>query len=245
MFSTLRKSLFILLCYLFCLPLFSENRTDSVVIVYTEQRQKNFALPDSNKEKAIFNKEEYQYKAIKKKKQGESFWERFWRFIGNLLKGLDRPDKSASPVNIFKWILLILGIALAIFLLYKSPFIKILKGNKRIKNIDFDSEEIKLSEETIDQMIDKAERNSDFRKAIRLQLLKYLKYLSDSNQIFWESHKTNQDFIYEIKNNAVRTTYIKIARQYDLVWYGERKIEKEAYETIKNMVLSPSNKING
>jgi hypothetical protein len=218
---------------------------DSVVLDYSEQSQKNFALPDSNKEKAIFNKEEYQYKEIKKKPQGESLWERFWRFIGNLIKGLDRPDKSTSPVNIFKWILLILGIALVVFLLYKSPFIKILRGNKRLKNIDFDSEEIKLSEETIDQMIDTAEQNSDFRKAIRLQLLKYLKYLSDSNQIFWESHKTNQDFIYEIKNNDVRTTYIKIARQYDLVWYGERKIEKEAYETIKNMVLTPSNKING
>jgi hypothetical protein len=243
--SILKKSLFILLCYLFFLPLFCEVKIDSATLNYTEQRQKSFSLPDSNKEKAIFNKEEYQYKEIKKKRQGENLWERFWRFIGNLLQGLNRPDGSASPINIFKWILLILGIALAIFLLYKSPFIKVLRGNKRIKNIDFDSEEIKLSEETIDQMIDKAEQNSDFRKAIRLQLLKYLKYLSDSNQIFWESHKTNQDFIYEIKNNNVRTTYIKIARQYDLVWYGERKIEKDAYETIKNMVLLPSNKING
>jgi hypothetical protein len=243
--STLIKLLLALFCYLFCPQLFSENSIDSIAIDYTEQRQKKFAIPDSNKEKAIFNKEEYQYKEIKKKNQEESLWSRFWRFISNLLNGLSQPDKSASPVNIFKWILLILGIALAIFLLYKSPFIKVLKGNKRLKNVDFDSEEIKLSEETIDQMIEKAEQNSDYRKAIRLQLLKYLKYLSDSNQIFWESHKTNQDFIYEIKNNDVRATYIKIAQQYDLVWYGERKIERAIYESIKNMVFTPSNKING
>jgi hypothetical protein len=242
--SVLKKSLFILFCHLPFVPVFCDNRMDSIAIDYTEQGQKKFALPDSNKEKAIFNKEEYQYKAIKKKNPGESLLDRFWRFILDLISGLDQPNKSASPVNIFKWILLILGIILAVFLLYKSPFIKVLRGNKRLKNIAFDSEEIKLSEETIDQMIDKAEQNLDFRKAIRLQLLKYLKYLSDSNQIFWESHKTNQDFIYEIKNNDIRTTYIKIARQYDLVWYGERKIERDSYETIKNMVHKPSNKIN-
>jgi hypothetical protein len=245
MYSALKKLCLILICSLLYLPLFCETKVDSVIINYSEQNQKKFALPDSNKEKAIFNKEEYQYKAIKKKKQGENILERLWRFIQRLLNVLNRPDKSSSPVNIFKWLLLILGIALAIFLLYKSPFIKVLKGNKRVKNIDFDSEEIKLSEETIDQMIEKAEQNSDFRKAIRLQLLKYLKYLSDSNQIFWESHKTNQDFIYEIKNNTVKNTYTKIARQYDLVWYGERKIERDVYESIKNLVLAPSNKVNG
>ncbi len=244
----MKKIQFLYLLYLlsFATPvLYAE---DSIPNIYTEQQKKDFTLPDSTKEKAIFNKAEYQYKALKKTDdKTETFWQRLIRYIIDFFKHLNPPKtSSAEPINIFKWVLLGLGIGLVIFLLYKSPFIAILRGNKKLKNVNFEADEIKLSEETIDQMIEKAEANGDYKKAIRLQLLKLLKYLSDTQQIEWESHKTNQDFIYEIKNNAVKQNYISIAKAYDLVWYGERAISNIDYSEIKKIVLSHSyNVVNG
>jgi hypothetical protein len=234
--------------YLFVLTLPAVYAGDSLPNIYTEQQKKDFALPDSIKEKAIFNKAEYQYKAIKKiDNKKESFWQRMVRYITNFFNNLNPPKTSSDgPINIFKWMLLLLGIGLAIFLLYKSPFIAILRGNKKLKNVNFEADEIKLSEETIDQMIEKAEANADYKKAIRLQLLKLLKYLSDTHQIEWESHKTNQDFIYEIKNSNVKQNYTSIAKAYDLVWYGERVISNNDYSEIKKIVQSHSyNVVNG
>ncbi len=218
---------------------------DSSVFAYSEQSKKTFVLPDSAKEKVIFDKKEYQYKAIKKIQQGESFWTKLARIITRLFSSLDRPNESKDSGNILKWIFLFIIIVLAVYLLIKSKFVHFLIRNKRVNQTAFESEEIQYNEERIEDLITKAEQSQNYKMAIRYQLLKMLKYLSASHQIYLESHKTNMDFMYEIKNKAVRATYVKVANAYDLVWYGERNLLASEYESIKEVVQNYSYSVNG
>jgi hypothetical protein len=233
------KLIHIILFYAYILLYSSKIKADTTIVYdYSEQALKVFHLPDSIKEKAIFDTPEYQYKPVKPKQINTSWWDRFKRFLERLFMNLDlsRPDGTKSSGNIWKWILFVSLLAVAIYLFIKSPFISIIRSKKRVTDVNFEAEEIQMSEASIDDIIQQSELNSDYKKAIRYQLLKLLKYLSESRQIEWESHKTNQDFINEITHKETRDAYKSIAQQYDLVWYGERIIDDKAYEEIKRVV---------
>ncbi len=232
----MRLLIYILLFFCFSARLQAFVVSDSNAVDYSEQIKKKFVLPDPIKEKAIFDKKEYQYKDIKKVKQGEDFWAKLIRLINRLFAGMDRPNGNKSSGNVFKWIFLVAIIVLATFLLIKSKFIHLLMGNKRVNQAAFEAEEIHLSEARIEDLILKAEQNNDYKNAIRYQLLKMLKYLSASNQIYLESYKTNIDFIHEIKRKEVKLAYIRIANAYDLVWYGERNLAPSEYDSIKEVI---------
>lgn len=90
------------------------------------------------------------------------------------------------------------------------------------------------------KLISEAIENNDYRLAIRYQYLQMLKKMSASEIISYDPEKTNLDYTYEIKNEAIRTQFQYTSYVYNYVWYGEFAIDKAQYEqaqTSFNLIL--------
>lgn len=113
--------------------------------------------------------------------------------------------------------------------------------DENIHDIDFDKD------------IRDAERDEDYRRAIRLLFLKVLKSLSDAEMIYWDPNKTNHQYLYELKGTNAYSSFVNCVNVFDLVWYGEWKIDKGYYlknkpafdELVKNSTKIKTAVFNG
>jgi len=90
------------------------------------------------------------------------------------------------------------------------------------------------------KLISEAIANNDYRLAIRYQYLQMLKKMSASEIISYDPEKTNLDYTFEIKNEAIKEQFLYTSYVYNYVWYGEFAIDKAQYEkaqTSFNLIL--------
>ncbi|PTX62036.1 hypothetical protein C8N46_103134 [Kordia periserrulae] len=80
------------------------------------------------------------------------------------------------------------------------------------------------------KLIQEATANGDYRLAIRYQYLNMLKQLSAAEIIAFDPEKTNLDYTYEIKEEALREQFQYTSYVYNYVWYGEFDINQAQYE---------------
>ncbi len=96
---------------------------------------------------------------------------------------------------------------------------------------------LKLSEENIheldfDKLISRAVENEEYRDAVRLIFLFALKKLSDANQIQWQSGKTNDEYIAELKQHPALPRLRELRYYFDYAWYGHFEINSQTYEGV-------------
>lgn len=94
------------------------------------------------------------------------------------------------------------------------------------------------SSDAFEQLISRAETNTDYRLAIRYQYLQVLKALSLKNLISIEDDKTNAEYLNEIQNVNLNIQLSKILYIYDYTWYGEFEINKTQYDIAKTKFQS-------
>ena len=106
---------------------------------------------------------------------------------------------------------------------------------KNKKKISIEYEEIidNIHEIDFKDKLMNAEKNKDFRSAIRYQFLNVLKKLSDKKQIDWNTEKTNHDYLKELKTESSKTNFAELLYIFEYVWYGEFEINEEAYLQFK------------
>jgi hypothetical protein len=173
----------------------------------------------------------------------ESLWDRFWAWIGQLLDGM---FDQAVNTNWGRVIVYIVGLALfivLIMLILKVNAFKILYSgegkaqkyqvlDENIHEMDFE----KLIAEAIDQQ--------DYRKGIRLLFLYALKLLADKHLIHWEPGKTNHDYVGELSKIELRTGLNELSFYFDYAWYGNFKINHEAFSKVQNTFETWKTKIS-
>ena len=110
-----------------------------------------------------------------------------------------------------------------------------LRKNKKFKKpqvINLEDEQI-IKEADLDQLINDAIGQNDYRLAIRYFYLKSLKLLIDNNLIKWHADKTNHDYVNEIYNPMLRKVFNDLTGIYDYVWYGKYQPDKTGFDKIK------------
>lgn len=90
-----------------------------------------------------------------------------------------------------------------------------------------------------EDLITEAEKNYQYRLAMRWQYLKYLKHLDDSHIIAWQQNKTNSDYKLEISDPAGRYKFSRIARGFENVWYGEASAGYKDYVDYVDLITAP------
>lgn len=164
------------------------------------------------------HKEAGQAMAKSNEKRDSSFLARLFNFRG---------------ASLFFWMLAIFFI---LFIIYKV-FIKsgfFLPGLKRRNVFPDTAEDEELQEvHAYDQFISDSERESQFNLATRYYYLKTLKNLKDTELIQYSPDKTNQEYIYELRDVHLRESFRELTRNYEYVWYGEFFLQEDRYQKIK------------
>lgn len=95
-------------------------------------------------------------------------------------------------------------------------------------------EDIDITSETdLQSKIKDALDKKNFRLAIRYQYLYLLQLMSQNGIITYHKEKTNSDYRYEIKNQALAQAFDYTSYIYDYTWYGGFEMNGSQYEMAK------------
>ena len=177
-----------------------------------------------------YQTDDFNYKPNKPKETG---WDGLGKWLRNLFGNQDG-FWAGIFIKIFGFLVLgfVLYILISYFISKDGNFI--FRKNK--KTISIEDEEIIENIHEIDfkEKLMNAEKNKDFRSAIRYQFLNVLKKLSDKKQIDWNTEKTNHDYLKELKTESSKTNFAELLYIFEYVWYGEFNINEEMYQPLKN-----------
>lgn len=135
------------------------------------------------------------------------------------------------------WIFVIALILAVIYLAYilinegGTSLFSSKKNTEITTHEDFSVENIEQTD--IESLITSAEKNGDYRLAIRFYHILVLKRLSLKNFIKLEEDKTNEEYFYEVKQQGFSNDFKFTSYLYDYIWYGEFPINLKQYQTAK------------
>jgi len=125
---------------------------------------------------------------------------------------------ALGVLAIYILVRLLVGENAASFFTRKSKMVAPLNiEEEHIENID------------LDEYINAALVQKNYRLAIRYMYLKSLKLLSLTNVIEWHFEKTNSDYYNEIDNQSLKADFKKVSYLYDHIWYGEFELDEEGF----------------
>ncbi len=167
-----------------------------------------------------------------------TWWNDLLMWLGNLFsrffEWLFGVEKAVGYLASFFEVIPYILIAILLFLLIKfflnvnARALTYSKKNQAIVTLSEDEHIIK--NEDIDQLIQQALKDKNYRLAIRYYYLLLLKSLGHKEYIVWELQKTNDDYINEIKAQDLKEHFSRITRVYDYIWYGGFDLDKASYQ---------------
>jgi len=171
------------------------------------------------------------------------------RVFQKFLTWLFGVEKATGLISTFFRALPYFILALCLFIITKF-FIKLNTNSltrqsmaKKGEILLFDEEKL-LKSENLDELLNQAIADNNFRLAIRYEYLKILKYLSQLKLIDWQVQKTNDDYYSELSQQALKPMFKQSTLLYDYVWYGNFKINQNHYAKIKVTLDQFLTKIN-
>lgn len=157
------------------------------------------------------------------------------------IKKLKEQDQDADidMGNFFSFLPTLFKILVGLLLLYAAYMIVTVwlgkKGNwlfqKKNEKLLTYQEDIDITSETdLQAKIKEALSQNNFRLAIRYQYLYLLQLMSQNGIITYHKEKTNSDYRYEIKNQALAQAFDYTSYIYDYTWYGGFEMTESQYE---------------
>jgi hypothetical protein len=189
-----------------------ELRKVSEQVVDSLKRDPDFAYANDEK---IYN----QPKEEQKPRSG--FWDGLDGFFSN------------SSVRAITYIILI---AFFIFIIYRIIVVNnlfLFYSSKKLP-VDEEEEAVDISSDNLDDKINKAAGEKDYRSAIRYLYLKGLRLLNEKGWIRYHAQSTNHDYVYQLSQNPVAGDFRFLTQVYDYVWYGEFAVNDEQYNRVQS-----------
>jgi hypothetical protein len=179
------------------------------------------------------NQKEFQYR--EGGYVGESLWSRFWRWFWGLFDSNDKQTALSFFGIIMQYLLIGLGVAALVFLIFKLAGIDVLNVIRRksmSETIPYDESVENIYAIDFNAEVDKAVSQQNYRLAVRLLYLRSLRQLADAGLIHWDINKTNTIYIDELTNAEQRLAFKLLTRQFEYVWYGEFIIDAQIFTKI-------------
>lgn len=168
--------------------------------------------------------------------QEPSWWERFKAWLEEFIsEWFGRGVAGFFSGNLIYIISAAVVIA-ALVVLSRGSLRRVFHGAPRsLGEVTTTDEDIR--EMDIEALIREAEVNNDLRRAIRLHYLLVLRKLVDEGVLTWSPERTDQDYMAQIKEDALRSRFAHIALVFQWVWYGHAEVDAERYASIKRPFL--------
>ncbi|WP_109434569.1 MULTISPECIES: DUF4129 domain-containing protein [Aquimarina] len=245
----------ILYCFLFFISFsLSAKIQDSTVtsiaqeIVYDLDSPKEIIKLDDQKIQEFQKQDDFNYTEYQ---EPDNWWTRLkkwfnqlWRKFKSWFFGVDEITGFWAIIFQLLPYLLIIGI---LFLL-GWLFMKVNPGDMLLEKqippqVELTEDEDIIQNKDIQQLINQALQNNNYRLAIRYYYLFVLKKLSDLELITWEAQKTNTDYTKEISNDIIKKQFKSITKLYDFTWYGSFEVNEKSYLQAEKEFKSITNSI--
>ena len=154
-----------------------------------------------------------------------------------LLKKQKQLKPAKDPVNVFpaiKTILWVLLIGTLLFVLYRV-FLSdrgLFASPTRNKQLEVEDEPV-TDEMYLDEQLNEAIRNKNYRLAIRFLYLQSLSRLAEKGWLQLSPDKTNYQYVRELAKPQLKQSFARITLHYEYAWYGDFNIAAEVFEPVK------------
>lgn len=163
---------------------------------------------------------------------GESLWQRFMRWLGELIDAILRSATETNWGRLVTYTILLVVFVVIVMMILRVNAFKVFYGgsasaiahktlNENIHEMDFD------------HLIREALTQTDYRLAVRLQFLFALKMLSDKNYIHWEQGKTNTDYVNELSVDSLKNGFSELNHYFEYAWYGNFAVTHSVFAHVK------------
>ena len=164
-----------------------------------------------------------------------SFFDRMLSFLFRLFFAI-----IGNPVGNFIFrAVLIASIAIVVILLLnqllEGNLVSVFTNKNVDKTISFKITEEEIEEMNLEELKEKALRNSDFHAATRYVYLMTLKLLNQKELINWKIEKTNLDYERELSNHPVNPLFRKLTTFYEFVEYGDFEIDRAGFSKVDTL----------
>ena len=186
--------------------------------------------------KAKYSSKEFDYteeiKKVKPKEIPPETYEpnAFTKFLAKVLQFF-----ASLPWSFIFYTFVALFLAFIAYRIYKYGGVFKANSKKIYNESDFDYIEENLAEVNLDGLIAKAENAQNYPLAIRYLHYQNLQNLDKKGLIEWNPKKTNQQFINQIKQENIQTSFANNTKVFNQIWFGEFKIDATQYQTFKAM----------
>ncbi len=221
-FSSKYKSAFfaILLFLIGCSGAYQASSLKDTAVV-------RFVSPDSITERAVFSDTKLQYDFNTKYEPG--LLQRFLEWISKVLFGDVEYKNISFTRQMIIWLVVLLFLALAFRILYKSGFTKLVKSSSKPTGFSFTELKDGLYAINFEKAINDAVLVGDWRSAIRWQYLRSLHMLEKKGLLEFLPAKTNFDYLNELRKTKLQEGFSGLSKIFEYVWYGKFLIDQKAY----------------
>jgi uncharacterized protein DUF4129 len=173
----------------------------------------------------------------------ESLWDRFLAWIAQMLDALFSNAVNTDWGRIIVYAIGLVILIVVIMMLLKVNAFKILYSGagaaQKYQVLDED-----IHEMDFERLIQDAVDLQDYRRGVRLVFLYALKLLSDKELIYWQSGKTNHDYVAELGKKELKTGFNELSFYFDYAWYGNFPINHDTFRKIQHTFSDWRNKIS-
>jgi hypothetical protein len=143
------------------------------------------------------------------------------------------PDLTEKQFNNVLVVALVMVLVLVIVFLYiYKPSLFYLN---RKQKLDYHLEDEDIEGLNLDQLIQKALQKGEYTEAIRWTYLKVLKTLNEREWISFDSNKTVNEYVNELKQTDLKSGFRNLSRQFIYYRYGNREASQEIFERFQEL----------
>lgn len=218
-------------------------------IIYDLDSTKEIKEFNSNEIEKLKKEDDFDYTAYE---EPDNIWTRLKRWVGQLWSRFLNWIFGAGEITGF-WAVLVkllpYIIIIGVLFLLGWLFMKVnprdmLFEKQEPPQIILSEDEDIIQNQNIQNLIEQALKENNYRLAIRYYYLSVLKKLSDTDLIAWESQKTNTDYLRELKDASLKQKFQNITRLYDFIWYGSFEIDQTSFRQAEQKFKSITNSIS-
>ncbi|GGK87084.1 DUF4129 domain-containing protein [Rufibacter glacialis] len=189
--------------------------------------------PNPQRLQALREKREFQYQ--QDVRPDRSLWERFWRRIGKFLSNL---LAGTSYQGFWKYVVYAIAIGTTVFVVLKLlqvDFTGLLGRKAAPAALAYETYRENIHEIDFQTLLEEAEAQGDYRRAVRLHYLRTLKALTDQGLIDWRPGKTNRSYVSEIPQGPYRKPFERLTQSFEYVWYGGAGVDQPTFEAVRRL----------
>lgn len=224
---------------------------DSVVAIIEpsldERRQR--ILFDSIKAQPVISLRKVPQKKVDSLKKADDFW---YANLEPIKKKETLPKEETKQNSVFqkKWfrnllwtIILFSFIGVVIWYLISSNILLFRKKAKKIIDEETNAEDNDIFKLDYAGEIAAAEKEQNYRMAVRLLYLQLLKVLAEKELIDYRYGRTNQDYVMQMSGSSYHRDFFCLTRNFEYTWYGQFNLSAAAYNMMRDDFSNFQNKL--